>query len=133
MTTAITAPTPIESLPRALREETERRYRRMDRVVPEVEWLLHAPYVAAINELKRERNAIVLAHNYQTAEIFHGVADLTGDSLALARQATEADAEVIVLAGVHFMAETAKILNPDKTVLIPDPKAGCTLADAIPR
>ena len=124
-------PTPIELLPREVREATEQRYRGMDRVVPEVEWELHAPYVAAINQLKLERNAIVLAHNYQTAEIFHGVADLNGDSLALARLATETDADVIVLAGVHFMAETAKILNPAKTVLIPDPAAGCTLADAI--
>ncbi len=123
--------TPIELLPRTTREDIDGRYQRMNEVVPEVEWLLHAPYVAAINELKRQRNAIVLAHNYQTAEIFHGVADLTGDSLALANQATDTDADVIVLAGVHFMAETAKIINPSKTVLIPDPKAGCTLADSI--
>jgi quinolinate synthase len=110
---------------------TERRSERVLRAVPEAEWALHAPYVEEIERLKRERNAIVLAHNYQTPEIFHGVADLTGDSLALARRATETDADVIVLAGVHFMAETAKILNPAKTVLIPDPQAGCTLADAI--
>jgi quinolinate synthase len=103
-------------------------YERLRRVVPEVEWPLHAPYVARIEELKRRRNAIVLAHNYQTPEIFHGVADLTGDSLALAQQAAATDAEVIVLAGVHFMAETAKILSPEKTVLIPDPRAGCSLA-----
>jgi quinolinate synthase len=100
-------------------------------VVPEVEWALHAPYVAAINELKKQRNAIVLAHNYQTPEIFHGVADLTGDSLALAQMATETEAEIIVLAGVHFMAETAKLLNPEKTVLIPDLEAGCSLAASI--
>jgi quinolinate synthase len=128
MTTQLT---PIELLPTRIREDIDGRYDRMRDVVPEVEWMLHAPYVAAINELKRQRNAIVLAHNYQTAEIFHGVADLNGDSLALAQQATETDADVIVLAGVHFMAETAKILNPSKTVLIPDPKAGCTLADSI--
>ena len=123
--------TPIDLLPEAVRRETDVRYERMSRVMPESEWLLHAPYVARIDELKKQRNAIVLAHNYQTPEIFHGVADLSGDSLALAEKATETDADVIVLAGVHFMAETAKILNPTKTVLIPDPEAGCTLADSI--
>src|SRR5213593_1529413 len=106
-------------------------YDRLKRVIPEIEWPVHAPYVAAINELKRRRNAIILAHNYQTPEIFHGVADLTGDSLALAREAAKTDAEVIVLCGVHFMAETAKLINPEKTVLIPDFEAGCSLAASI--
>ncbi|MEE2775512.1 MAG: quinolinate synthase NadA [Acidobacteriota bacterium] len=106
-------------------------YERLRPVVPEIEWAVHAPYVAAINRLKVERNAIILAHNYQTPEIFAGVADLTGDSLALAKLAAEADAEVIVLCGVHFMAETAKLLNPAKTVLIPDLEAGCSLASSI--
>jgi quinolinate synthase len=106
-------------------------YDRMRRVVPPVEWAVHAPYVAAIAEWKRRRNAVVLAHNYQTPEIFHGVADLTGDSLALARLGAETDADVIVLCGVHFMAETAKILSPEKTVLIPDLRAGCSLAASI--
>src|SRR5258708_20735469 len=90
-----------------------------------------APYIAGIGEWKRGRKAVVVAHNYQTPEIFHGVADFTGDSLALARFGAKTEAEVIVLAGVHFMAETAKILSPDKTVLIPDPRAGCSLAESI--
>jgi len=106
-------------------------YERMRHVMPSIEWPVHAPYVAAINALKRERKAIILAHNYQTPEIFHGVADLVGDSLALARMGAETDADVIVLCGVHFMAETAKVLNPEKTVLIPDPLAGCSLASSI--
>jgi quinolinate synthase len=104
---------------------------RVRRVVPEMEWPVHAPYVDAIREWKAKRNAVVLAHNYQTPEIFHGVADITGDSLALAQKAAETDADVIVMAGVHFMAETAKILSPEKTVLIPDLEAGCSLAASI--
>jgi quinolinate synthase len=106
-------------------------YERVSSVIPSVEWPVHAPYVQAINRLKHERNAVILAHNYQTPEIFHCVADITGDSLALAISAKETDAEVIVLAGVQFMAETAKLLNPDKIVLIPDLMAGCSLADSI--
>ena len=122
---------PLSEHPEKVQQATRALYEPMSTVVPRVEWDLHAPYVAAINELKKERNAIVLAHNYQTSEIFHGVADLSGDSLALAQLAVETDAEVIVLAGVHFMAETAKLLNPSKTVLIPDLRAGCSLADSI--
>jgi len=106
-------------------------YERVRRVIPEFEWPVFAPYVAAIEELKARRNAVVLAHNYQTPEIFHGVADFVGDSLALAQQGAKTGADVIVLAGVHFMAETAKILSPEKTVLIPDPLAGCSLASSI--
>jgi quinolinate synthase len=106
-------------------------YRRVERHVPEFEWAALAPDIAAILSLKRERNAVVLAHNYQTPDIFHTVADIVGDSLALAREAARTDADVIVLAGVHFMAETAKLLNPNKTVLIPDMKAGCSLAESI--
>jgi len=106
-------------------------YERVRNVIPEVEWSVHEPYVEAINALKKERNAVILAHNYQTPEIFHCVADITGDSLALARRAAETDADVIVLAGVHFMAETAKLLSPEKIVLIPDERAGCSLAESI--
>lgn len=106
-------------------------YDRVKRVIPPFEWASFADDVDAILELKRKRNAVVLAHNYQTPEIFHGVADIVGDSLLLAREATKVDAGVIVLAGVHFMAETAKLLNPEKTVLIPDREAGCSLADSI--
>jgi quinolinate synthase len=106
-------------------------YERVKAVVPPVEWPLFARDIDAILALKRARNAVILAHNYQTPEIFHCVADLMGDSLALAREATQVDADVIVLAGVHFMAETAKLLNPGKTVLIPDTAAGCSLASSI--
>ncbi|RWF17462.1 MAG: quinolinate synthase NadA, partial [Mesorhizobium sp.] len=106
-------------------------YERVRRVIPPVEWPAFADDIEAILALKRERNAVILAHNYQTPEIFHCVADIVGDSLALARKAMVVDADVIVLAGVHFMAETAKLLNPGKTVLIPDLAAGCSLADSI--
>lgn len=106
-------------------------YERVQRVLPFAEWAAHAPHIAEINEWKARRNAIVLAHNYQTPEIFHGVADFTGDSLGLARRAADTDADVIVMAGVHFMAETAKLLNSEKTVLIPDVEAGCSLAASI--
>ena len=118
-------------LGRAEHPEADPVYQRVRDVIPAVEWAVHAPYVEAINTLKRQRDAILLAHNYQNPEIFHGVADYTGDSLGLARAAQEADAQVIVMAGVHFMAETAKLLNPSKTVLIPDMQAGCSLAASI--
>lgn len=104
---------------------------RLAGFIPEAEWAVHAPLIEEIQRLKVERNAIILAHSYQTPEIFHGVGDLKGDSLALARLAAETDAEVIVLCGVHFMAETAKLLCPRKTVLIPDLEAGCSLASSI--
>src|SRR5438477_11984948 len=106
-------------------------YQRVERHVPALEWPILADDIAAILALKREKNAVILAHNYQTPDIFHTVGDITGDSLALAREAARTDAEVIVLAGVHFMAETAKLLNPEKTVLIPDTRAGCSLAESI--
>lgn len=106
-------------------------YDRVANVITTAEWELFAPYVDAINRLKTERNAVILAHNYQTPEIFHGVADIVGDSLQLAREAARADAEVIVVCGVHFMGETAKILNPQRTVVVPDARAGCSLAESI--
>ena len=106
-------------------------YERVRKVIPPIEWPAFEADIEAILRLKRERGAIVLAHNYQSPEIFHCVADVVGDSLALAREAAKGDARVIVMAGVHFMAETAKLLNPSKTVLIPDPEAGCSLAESI--
>jgi quinolinate synthase len=110
---------------------TAHLYERLAKVMPPIEWPFHAPYVKAINELKKERGAVILAHNYQTPEIYHCVADYVGDSLQLAKHAAASDAEVIVQGGVHFMAETSKILNPAKTVLIPDAAAGCSLAASI--
>src|SRR5258707_12706348 len=115
----------------AVAPSTDQLYERVRRVIPPIEWPVFAEDIAAILALKRARNAVILAHNYQTPEIFHCVADIVGDSLALARQAMTVDADVIVLAGVHFMAETAKLLNPAKTVLTPDPAAGCSLAASI--
>ena len=106
-------------------------YDRVSRVITPAEWELFSPYIDAINRLKVERRAVILAHNYQTPEIFHGVADIVGDSLQLAREACRVDADVIVVCGVHFMGETAKILNPRRTVVVPDALAGCSLAESI--
>src|SRR6476646_1838131 len=100
------------------------------RVTP-IEWRVHAPLIKAINDLKAQKNAVILAHNYMTPEIFHGVGDYVGDSLGLAREAAQSRADVIVQAGVHFMAETSKVLAPEKRVLIPDLRAGCSLASSI--
>lgn len=111
--------------------ETAHLYERVKHVIPSVEWPFHAPYVKAINDLKKVRNAVILAHNYQTPEIYNCVADVVGDSLQLARDAAKVEADVIVQGGVHFMAETSKLMSPDKTVLIPDMKAGCSLAESI--
>lgn len=106
-------------------------FRRVNHVIPSIEWATMADDVDAILRLKRERGAVILAHNYMRPEVFHGVSDIVGDSLALAREAMTVEADVIVLAGVHFMAETAKLLNPSKTVLIPDLRSGCSLAESI--
>lgn len=104
---------------------------RVGDILPCLEWPMHLPWIDAIQQLKKARGAVIMAHSYQSPEIFHGVADVTGDSLALAQAAADCDAEIIVLCGVHFMAETAKILAPDRTVLIPDLEAGCSLASSI--
>ncbi|MDR3375375.1 MAG: quinolinate synthase NadA [Ancalomicrobiaceae bacterium] len=134
--TAKPARAPVEDLPDLtytpeVAEATAHLYERVKHVIPPIEWPFHAPYVKAINELKAKRNAVILAHNYMTPDIYHCVADIVGDSLALAREAAKTDAKVIVQAGVLFMAETSKVLNPDKTVLIPDVDAGCSLAASI--
>ena len=121
--------TPVQAM--TARATASGLYRKVSHVIPAMEWAVHEPYVNAINALKKRRNAVVLAHNYMTPEIFHCVADFVGDSLQLAREAAKTDAKVIVQAGVHFMAETSKILSPEKTVLIPDQRAGCSLAASI--
>jgi len=111
--------------------DTAAIYEKIRHLIPEIEWVVHEPLISEINRLKIEMGAVILAHNYQLPEVFHGVADITGDSLALAKRAAEVDAGIIVMCGVHFMAETAKIVNPDKTVLLPDLEAGCSLAESI--
>ncbi|HAX91650.1 MAG TPA: quinolinate synthase [Rhodospirillaceae bacterium] len=116
---------------RAAIEATAPTYERVKKIIPPEEWAGFAEDIVAIQRLKKERNALILAHNYMTPEIYHGVADITGDSLALARKAAGLEADVIVMAGVHFMAETAKLLNPSRTVLMPDMEAGCSLAESI--
>src|SRR5689334_7311072 len=115
----------------AVARTTSGLYARVAKVIPQIEWPVHAPLIAEINRLKREKHAVILGHNYMTPEIFHCVSDFTGDSLALAREAAATSAAVIVQAGVHFMAETSKVLSPEKTVLIPDLRAGCSLASSI--
>ena len=114
-----------------VKAKTDHLYERVSSFIPEIEWPVHAPYIAAINDLKKQKNAVILAHNYMTPEIFNCVGDFAGDSLQLAKEAAKTDAEIIVQAGVHFMAETSKILSPEKTVLISDLRAGCSLASSI--
>jgi len=128
---AMTSAGPALEYTAEVAEETRGLYERVSRVITPMEWPAIAPYVKAINDLKRERGAVILAHNYMTPEIFHCVADIVGDSLQLAKEAANTDADVIVQCGVHFMAETSKLLNPDKMVLIPDARAGCSLAESI--
>ena len=114
-----------------IRKETDPIYQKVSKLIPEVEWAFHAPLIHKINKLKKEKNAVVLAHNYQTPEIFYGIADIAADSLALAVEAEKTNADIIVMCGVHFMAETAKLMNPNKKVLLPDMGAGCSLASSI--
>src|SRR6056300_1490414 len=108
-----------------VKQSTDSIYQKISKVMPEIEWSVHAPY---INKLKKEKNPIILAHNYQTPEIYHGVADFSADSLALAIEASKTSADIILMAGVHFMAETAKLMSPNKKVLLPDMNAGCSLS-----
>ena len=110
---------------------TDPIFQKISAVIPNVEWPFHAPYIYKINKLKKEKNAVILAHNYQTPEIYHGIADFAADSLALAIEAAKTKADIIVMCGVHFMAETAKLMNPKKKVLLPDMKAGCSLSSSI--
>ena len=114
-----------------IKKATDTIYQKISKVLPEIEWPVHAPYIHKINKLKKEKNAVILAHNYQTPEIYHGVADFSADSLSLAIEASKTSASIIVMAGVHFMAETAKLMNPHKKVLLPDMKAGCSLSSSI--
>ena len=110
---------------------TDPIYQKISKVMPEIEWSVHAPYIHRINQLKKEKNAIVLAHNYQTPEIYHGISDVAADSLALAIEAAKTKADIIVMAGVHFMAETSKLMSPEKKVLLPDMDAGCSLSSSV--
>jgi quinolinate synthase len=114
-----------------IKKATEPIYQKIYRAVPEIEWSSHAPYIYRINQLKKEKNALILAHNYQTPEIYHGISDFSGDSLALAVEAAKTKADIIIMCGVHFMAETAKLMSPKKKVLLPDMRAGCSLSSSI--
>jgi len=114
-----------------IRKATDPIYQKISKILPEIEWSVHAPYIHKINKLKREKNAIILVHNYQTPEIYHGIADVAADSLALAIEASKTKADLIIMCGVHFMAETAKLMNPQKKVLLPDMSAGCSLSSSI--
>ena len=114
-----------------IRKATDPIYRKISKTVPEIEWAVHAPYIYKINKLKKEKNAVILAHNYQTPEIYHGISDFSADSLALAVEAAKTKADIIIMCGVHFMAETAKLMSPEKKVFLPDMRAGCSLSSSI--
>ncbi len=114
-----------------IKKVTDPIYKKISNTVPEIEWLSYAPYIYKINKLKKEKNAIILAHNYQTPEIYHGISDFSADSLALAVEAAKTKAEIIIMCGVHFMAETAKLMSPNKKVFLPDMSAGCSLSSSI--
>ena len=114
-----------------IKKATDPIYNKISKAIPDIEWTFHAPYIYEINKLKKEKNAVILAHNYQTPEIYHGISDFSADSLALAIEASKTKADIIVMCGVHFMAETAKLMNPKKKVLLPDMKAGCSLSSSI--
>ena len=114
-----------------IRKATDPIYQKISKAMPEIEWPSHAPYIYEINKLKKEKNAVILAHNYQTPEIYHGISDYSADSLALAVEAAKTKADIIVMCGVHFMAETAKLMSPEKKVLLPDMRAGCSLSSSI--
>jgi len=114
-----------------IKKATDAIYQKVSKTIPEIEWAIHAPYIYKINKLKKEKNAVILAHNYQTPEIYHGISDFSADSLALAIEAAKTKADIIVMCGVHFMAETAKLMSPEKKVLLPDMNAGCSLSSSI--
>ena len=114
-----------------IKKATDQIYKKVSKTIPEIEWAIHAPYIYKINKLKKEKNAVILAHNYQTPEIYHGISDFSADSLALAVEAAKTKADIIVMCGVHFMAETAKLMSPEKKVLLPDMQAGCSLSSSI--
>ena len=114
-----------------IKKNTDRIYQKISKAIPEIEWSIHAPYIYEINKLKKEKNAVILAHNYQTPEIYHGISDFSADSLALAIEAAKTKADLIIMCGVHFMAETAKLMSPNKKVLLPDMRAGCSLSSSI--